>query len=792
MKKQLSILTLSLLVLSVSAQTIYSENAGSLLGFGGTTAISDGEVLVGSAPISWPSGSDPAGEVYVYRQDSNGEWGEAYRLSASDGEHGDEFGRSIFISGNLMLIGAPGTDAVYIFGKKDGEWTETAVVRVQGGMKEGAEFAGAYARGGFRNQTMAQVENNMLVTSYNADTDEGAVHVVHQMGMMWMDMGVLTEAAAWSVASTGTTLFIGTPTANDGRGAIIVYEYVDSRNWVETASISADSLSEGALLGRSLAASGNRLYAGAIGHEQFGAVLVYEKDDSGAWNLVNTIQEMEPPEGSSKSSQFGLGLNLSGDDLLIGARGTAFIQNTADLESDYAQLWAPEGQAGKGFGVGLAISGDLVAVGAPSADYETGLATIFQRGEDGSWNSVWTALNDVTHLETIVGEEKIECEDGKVAGLYPCDNVDLISFISTGDLVQDRGAKLNDVWGWEDPQTGKEYVLAGRTDGLSFIDISNPANPLIVGQLMRTEGSTGSWWRDVKVYKDHAFIVADGAQNHGMQIFDLTQLRDVDPSDMPVDFEETAHYTGVASSHNLIINEDTGFGYAIGSGSGAEGCGRQLHMMDLSDPVNPKFVGCFTNPESGGTHDAQCVLYHGRDDDYTGREICFNSNGRSLVLADVTDKSNPVTIANAEYPNTAYTHQGWLSEDHNYFFMNDELDEMNNMVERTRTLIWDMSDLDDPTLVSEYYHDNGASDHNLYVKGNFMYQSNYQSGLRILDITDPENPVKVGHFDTAPYADDVKGFAGSWSNYPYFSSGIIVVSSQGEGLFLVRKREVDL
>ena len=73
-----------------------------------------------------------------------------------------------------------------------------------------------------------------------------------------------------------------------------------------------------------------------------------------------------------------------------------------------------------------------------------------------------------------------------------------------------------------------------------------------------------------------------------------------------------------------------------------------------------------------------------------------------------------------------------------------------------------------------------------------MYQSNYQSGLRILDITDPENPVKVGHFDTAPYADDVKGFAGSWSNYPYFSSGIIVVSSQGEGLFLVRKREVDL
>jgi hypothetical protein len=48
-----------------------------------------------------------------------------------------------------------------------------------------------------------------------------------------------------------------------------------------------------------------------------------------------------------------------------------------------------------------------------------------------------------------------------------------------------------------------------------------------------------------------------------------------------------------------------------------------------------------------------------------------------------------------------------------------------------------MSDLDEPILVSEFYHSNGASDHNLYVRGNLMYQSNYQAGLRILDITDP-------------------------------------------------------
>jgi len=124
--------------------------------------------------------------------------------------------------------------------------------------------------------------------------------------------------------------------------------------------------------------------------------------------------------------------------------------------------------------------------------------------------------------------------------------------------------------------------------------------------------------------------------------------------------------------------------------------------------------------------------------------------------------------------------------------MNDELDEMNKIVDKTRTLIWDMRDLDEPILVKEYYHSVGASDHNLYINGNFMYQSNYQAGLRILDISDPENPVEVAYFDTAPYADDTFGFAGSWSNYPYFKSGIIAISSQGEGIFLVRKREVDL
>ena len=154
--------------------------------------------------------------------------------------------------------------------------------------------------------------------------------------------------------------------------------------------------------------------------------------------------------------------------------------------------------------------------------------------------------------------------------------------------------------------------------------------------------------------------------------------------------------------------------------------------------------------------------------------------------SDVTDKDNPVSLSAAVYPNAAYTHQGWLTEDHRYFYMNDEGDEPRGLVAGTRTLVWDLADLDDPVLVKEYIAETTTTDHNLYIRGNLMYQSNYGSGLRILDITDPEDPVEVGYFDTAPH--DAGG--GSWSNFPYFKSGIIVVTSTGEGLFVLRQRPV--
>jgi choice-of-anchor B domain-containing protein len=308
-------------------------------------------------------------------------------------------------------------------------------------------------------------------------------------------------------------------------------------------------------------------------------------------------------------------------------------------------------------------------------------------------------------------------------------------------------------------------------------------------------GARANSWRDIKVYRGHAFIVADGAGAHGMQVFDLGQL--LTASGRPVTFHETAHYDRIASAHNIVINEATGYAYPVGANGGGETCGGALHMVDIRDPARPTFAGCFADASTGlqrtgYIHDAQCVTYRGPDTRYHGREICFNSSETAVGIADVTDKAKPVPLAVAAYPNTAYAHQGWLTEDQKYFFLDDEGDELAGTVPRTRTLVWDVSRLDEPVLVTEFLGTTSATDHNLYIRGRYMFQSNYVAGLRVIDVADPAHPRETGYLDTVPYGENAPGYAGSWSNYPYFPSGTIVVTSGREGLFVVRHRPEEM
>ncbi|MCY4478248.1 MAG: choice-of-anchor B family protein [Gammaproteobacteria bacterium] len=362
-----------------------------------------------------------------------------------------------------------------------------------------------------------------------------------------------------------------------------------------------------------------------------------------------------------------------------------------------------------------------------------------------------------------------DCTDGS-AGDFACSGIALESRVALDTMGATGG---NDIWGWADEQTGKEYALMGLTNGTGFVDISDPENPVYLGSLPTQ--TVDSSWRDIKVYSDHAYVVADGAGEHGMQIFDLTRLRGAGGSQT---FSEDMLYDGFGHSHNLAINEATGFAYAVSTDT----CDGGLHIMNLRTPNNPLFAGCHNVTR---THDTQCVVYRGPDAEHRDREICFSSNEDDVEIVDVQDKSAPVTLSTATYSQLGYAHQGWLTEDHRYFLLGDELDEFNFDLS-TRTHVFDVSDLDAPAHL--FVHDLGTSsiDHNLYVQGNRVFQANYTTGLRVLEFGDlaARDIREIAFFDTLP-GDDSRSFQGAWSVYPYLPSGTLIVSDIENGLFVL-------
>ncbi len=380
------------------------------------------------------------------------------------------------------------------------------------------------------------------------------------------------------------------------------------------------------------------------------------------------------------------------------------------------------------------------------------------------------ALERLEHQQSLESIGYTTCINGSAAG-YPCDGVDLISFVPLSVL---GGGEGNDLWGWTDPETGRDFAIMGRTTGTTFVEITNPLEPEVVGTL--PSHSVSSLWRDVKVYDSYAYVVSE-AVGSGLQVFDLRRL--VAQKDRPFVFDEDGWLGAFSTTHNLMINEDTGFAYAAGTNN----CSGGLHMVSLADPTAPVSAGCFS--ADGYTHDVQCVTYSGPDADHQGSEVCFASNEDTLTIVDVTDKANPQQISRTGYVGSGYAHQGWLSDDQVYFVADDELDELSG-AGNTRTFVWDVSDLDRPSVDFTHVGATPAIDHNQYIHNGRTYQADYKAGLRILSVDRLHLGVmkEVAHFDTHPESNSAS-FDGAWSVYPFYNSNVVVISTIDRGLFIV-------
>ncbi len=790
-----------------AAQTRYVEQLtpAAPIGFATAVELEGGDLFVGrtGAVQGFPLNPSHPGGIHVFRR-ASGPWREAGSFTSDDLTLGDRFGAALAASGGVVAVGAPRhgeNGAVYVFERRGSSWTRTARLDAPaGGGGKDAEFG-----------LVVRFQAPLLVVSApSADSSRGVVYAYRRdRSGKWSEPTIVGRGAAphdrfgRAIAIAGDRVLIGAPgpatsATPPGQGdpdplvpkpGVAILFRADGSRWTEETRFTAgqDSVTG---FGFAVHLSPTEALVGMPG----GVGAVYAFRSAGAsWAPAGKLV----PQAVEPNTLFGFTLARAEGAIFVGAQ-------QANQNVGQVHVFRPEGGGWREaqvlttkknglmawFGGSIAAAGDVAVIGSPMNDFFEGTAVVFTRDRTtGEWKEQGTVADRPAALPAITGRER-RCEGGK-SEIFSCEQVDLQAFLPNAAIGGKRGIMLNDIWGWTDPKTGREYALVGRMDGTAFVDVSDPSNPQYLGELPLHQGASANLWRDIKVYQDHAFIVADGAGPQGMQVFDLTQLRSV--KDAPATFTETAHYDRIWSAHNIAINEETGFAFPIGNSAGGETCGGALHMIDIHDPRNPTFAGCFADPSTGNqrtgyTHDTQCVTYKGPDSRYAGREICFNSSETAVGIADVSDKKAPKPIAVASYPNTAYTHQGWLTDDQKYFYVNDEGDELGGLVPRTRTLVWDVSNLEEPVLAKEFLGATSATDHNLYVRGKYMYQSNYVSGLRVIDISDPVNPRETASFDTVPFGENVPGFAGSWSNYPFFKSGTIVLTSMREGLFIVKHR----
>jgi len=773
------LILLTVTVNPAQAQTTADSETELMRGFARAVEISGGTVFIGE-----PSNFHQPGVVYLYNKTGN-DWEEKAQLRASNGEIGNNFGSALSADGKILLVSATGANedrgAVYVYSSNNGDWNETAVLTLN--TEEETAFGSSVLLNG----------NHAYVGAPGHAGGTGAVVIFRNENGNWNEVDTIanpdTTGSGFGVSLDidGDNLIVGAP-AREGGNAFLFED--DGTGWNHVSTLTSSQVGERSLFGAFVKVRGNLAFVSApqaVGAS--GAVVVFRRNNEGEWGEQSRLMAFD----GERRYLFGSSISFHENSVWIGAQNAdngsgaiyQFKQNEDGNWSGVTKMISDQDE-GDRFAGTLAVENNTAVAGLTGADFGAGAAAIMELNNAGEWITSKILIGEGGNVLEPVTGKRVKCRRGE-ASIYQCDNVDLLSFLPISEIGGGRGVRLNDIWGWTDEQTGKNYALVGRNEGTSFVDVTDPLNPVYVGNLPLTSTAQPSTWRDIKIYKNHAYVVADNAREHGMQVLDLTQLRDFDGE--PITFKETSIYRNINSAHNIVINEETGFAYAVGSSGGGETCGGGLHMINIQDPANPEFAGCFADPSTGraGTgysHDAQCVIYNGQDEEHQGKEICIGANETAISIADVTDKENPVALSTASYPDHAYVHQGWLTEDQRYFFQNDELDELNGSVDRTRTIVWDVSDLDDPLFVREFFIDNPASDHNLYILGNTMYQSNYVSGLQVIDISNPEEPERVGYFDTHPFVEDAAGFSGTWSNYPYFDD-IVIMTSSNEGLFIL-------
>jgi choice-of-anchor B domain-containing protein len=419
----------------------------------------------------------------------------------------------------------------------------------------------------------------------------------------------------------------------------------------------------------------------------------------------------------------------------------------------------------------------------------------FQVVVDTKWSETEDGLSVVQALAEMLNSSGPEdCIAGEAGG-FACDRIDLLSHVALGDLSS-RPTGANDVWGFKDLNTEREYALLGLRNGVAVIDVSEPTAPFEVGTIPGQQ--TG--WRDIKVlqYFDataghwvaYAYVTADAAADH-VAVIDLTEL--------PHRIGLAGRTTPDRSAHNLFIaGVDLSLNVPLAGRdpvvylAGSNLDHGAFRGFSLHDPLAP---GLVSRALTGYMHDGTSTVLHdpaqaaGCPSGRSACEVLADFNEDRLQLWDVTLPAGPQLLSTTFYAGASYVHSGSWSENARFLFLHDEYDERDRGL-HTTLYVFDAAELAQPVLAGTWSGTTRAIDHNGYPRGNRYYISNYTRGLTVLDITDPAQPVTAGYFDTFPLSDNPV-FSGAWGVYPFLPSRTILVSDIESGLFVLRDGTLD-
>lgn len=317
---------------------------------------------------------------------------------------------------------------------------------------------------------------------------------------------------------------------------------------------------------------------------------------------------------------------------------------------------------------------------------------------------------------------------------------------------------------WGLALNGREYAVLGGALHVLFFDITEPTQPKLIGKF---EGASPTAWREFKSYKNRIYGVSD-ATSEGLMIFDMSQAPDT---------VIRTYYSNefFARSHTITLDTTSGRIYLNGSNVANTG----LLVLDVSqNPDQPVFLNSVALA-GGYVHDS-----------YVRNDTVYTSSGfEGYYIFDFTNPLKPDTLASIS--TGGYNHNSWLNMEGTYSYYTEEIPDgrpvqiidLQNLANKELEVAGAFLDrFSTPT--SDPFHD--AIPHNVYIRDNLLFNSQYEDGLLVYDISEPLNPKLVAHYDTHPQNTQYNGYRGNWGNYPWLPSGTIIAGDMQNGLQLLK------